>query len=205
MSAVLRVALTGGIGSGKSTVSSKFHELGAPIIDSDIISRDVVKPESACLHAIINEFGSDVLTNKATLDRDKLRTIVFNDDNAKNKLEEILHPAIYLEIENQLSKVDYPYCITVIPLLVETQAMRRFDRILLVDISEKLQIERTVNRDNSSNIIVEKIIKSQVSRKQRLKYADDIINNSIEIDELNDTVLHLHHLYMELSNYSHKP
>ena len=204
MSTVLRVALTGGIGSGKSTVSSKFQKLGAPIIDSDIISRDVVKPESACLHAIINEFGSDILTNKATLDRDKLRTIIFNDDNAKNKLEEILHPAIYQEIENQLSKVDYPYCITVIPLLVETQAMRHFDRILLVDTSEKLQIERTVNRDNSSNKIVEKIIKSQVNRKQRLKYADDIINNSIEINELNDTVLHFHNLYMELSNYNQK-
>lgn len=200
MSAALRIALTGGIGSGKSTVASLFQKFGTVIIDSDVISRDIVRPDSPCLDAIVNEFGSDLLTNEGTLEREKLRNIIFNNNEAKTKLEGILHPVIYQEIEEQISRVDYPYCLIVIPLLIETQAIDRYDRILLVDINKKLQIERASNRDKTSTDIVEKIIKSQASRKQRLKYADDIIDNNVGIDELNDTLLKLHYKYLKLSN-----
>lgn len=199
MSTVLRIALTGGIGSGKSTVSSMFQHLGVPVIDSDIISRDIVKPDKPCLHAIIQEFGDEFLTDSGTLDREKLRSIIFNDDVAKIKLENILHPAIYQEIENQISQVNYPYCLVVIPLLIETKAMGRFDRILVVDTPETLQLERARLRDKTSDKSIEKIIKSQISRKQRLKYADDIIENNLTFEELNNSVTKLHEKFLELS------
>ncbi len=201
MSTVLRIALTGGIGCGKSTVADKFQDIGTPIIDSDVISRDIVKPGTACLDTITSEFGLDILTSKGTLDRDKLRNIIFNDDAARIKLEDILHPAIYQEIEVQVSKVKYPYCLIVIPLLVETQAMDRFDRILLVDAEKYLQIKRATNRDKTPVHVVEKIINSQAKRSQRLKYADDIIDNNVTIEELNEVVLKLHEKYLELSSY----
>jgi dephospho-CoA kinase len=200
MSMTLRIALTGGIGCGKSTIADKFQELGVPIIDSDLISKDIVKPGTACLNAIIDEFGSNLLTSEGTLDRNKLRNIIFNDEAAKEKLEEILHPVIYQEIEVQVSKVSYPYCLIVIPLLIETQAMNRFDRTLLVDVAKKLQIKRATSRDKVSVQIVEKIINSQASRSQRLKYADDIIDNNVKIEELNKAVLKLHEKYLELGS-----
>ncbi len=202
MSAVLRIVLTGGIGSGKSTVASKFQKLGVPIIDSDVISREIVKPDKPLLKTIINEFGSKLLTNKGILDRDKLRNIIFNDDAAKKKLEEILHPAIYQEIEKHISKVNYPYCLIVIPLLIETQAMDRFDSILVVETSEDIQVERASLRDKISTEHIEKIIKSQASHEQRLKYADDVINNNLTIEELNETVLKLHEKYLQQSSYN---
>ncbi len=199
MSVVLRIALTGGIGSGKSTVASIFQEIGAPVIDSDVISRNIVKPGKPCFKTIINEFGADLLTNEGILDRCKLRNIIFNDENAKKKLEGILHPVIYQEIKEQISTVDFPYCLIVVPLLIETQAMDHFDRILLVDIPEHLQIKRAVDRDKISSKIVEKIIKTQASRKQRLIYANDTIDNNVNIEELDKTVHRLHDKYLKLS------
>ena len=204
MSATLRVALTGGIGSGKSTVALKFQELGAPVIDSDIIAREVVNPNKPCLKKIINVFGDKLLTKKGSLDRKKLRDIIFNDDRAKDKLEEILHPAIYAEIDKQIINVNYPYCLIVIPLLIETNAVNRFDRILVIDTTETIQIERAKNRDNSSAENIKKIIESQISRQQRLEYADDILNNSHKIEELNDSIIKLHEKYIDLSSYTNK-
>lgn len=204
MSETLRIALTGGIGSGKSTVTSKFQQLGVPVIDSDIISREIVELDKPCLKKIIHEFGNNLLTNEGTLDREKLRSIIFNDDAAKKILEDILHPAIYQEIEDQVSNVNYPYCLIVIPLLIETNASDRFDRILVVDTTEALQVERASNRDKTSVEDIKKIIKSQVSHEQRLKYANDVINNSLTIEELNDSVLKLHEKYIKLSSHSNK-
>jgi dephospho-CoA kinase len=202
MSAVLRIALTGGIGSGKTTVSSIFEKLGVPIIDSDIISRDLVKPGQPCLTKIINEFGNEILTEQNTLDREKLRSIIFDDDVAKSNLESILHPSIYKELDSQISKINYPYCLVVVPLLIETNAMKHFDRILVIDTDKDLQVKRTQKRDNSSEIEVKKIIDSQISREQRLKYADDIIENTLTIEELNETVKQLHTKYIELGSHN---
>jgi len=202
MSVALRIALTGGIGSGKSTVASKFQELGTPIIDSDIISRNIVRPGEPCLITIINEFGSELLTTEGILDRHMLRNIIFNDEEARKKLVQILHPVIYQEINEQISTVDYPYCLIVVPLLIETQAMNHFDRVLLVDIPEHLQVKRAVERDKISSKAVEKIIKTQVNRNQRLKYANDIIDNNVKIEELNKTVHRLHDMYLKLSGHN---
>jgi dephospho-CoA kinase len=200
MTRTLRVALTGGIGSGKSTVSSEFQALGTPIIDSDVISRTIVKPGKPCLKAIIDELGNDLLNDSGELDRHKLRNIIFNDSEAKRKLEDILHPVIYQEIEREISNVDFPYCLVVIPLLIETQAMDKFDRILLIDVPEHIQLLRAARRDKTSTEAIQNIIKNQISREQRLKYADDIIDNSVKIDDLSDSVHKLHDFYLKISN-----
>jgi dephospho-CoA kinase len=200
MSVPLRIALTGGIGSGKSTIALKFQQLGVPVIDSDIIAREVVQPGSSCLHKIIQEFGSEVVTSSGNLDREALRAIIFKDHKAKTKLEHILHPEIYEEIENQISKIQYPYCIIVIPLLIETNSMNRFDRILVIDAPESEQKIRASKRDKTSSIEIEKILNSQASREQRLEYADDIINNNSAIEILDESVNQLHKKYLELSS-----
>jgi len=200
MTRTLHVALTGGIGSGKSTVSSKFQALGTPVIDSDVISRNLVKPGSPCLTTIINEFGTELLNDKGELDRGRLRNTIFNDLEAKNKLEAILHPLIYQEIEREISNVDFPYCLVVIPLLIETQATDKFDRILLIDVPEHIQLLRASRRDKTSTEAIQNIIQNQISREQRLKYADDIIDNSVKIDDLNESVHKLHDFYLKISN-----
>jgi len=199
MTNTLRVALTGGIGSGKSTVASKFHGFGTPIIDSDVIARSLVTRGEPCLNAIINEFGKGILDNRGELDRTKLSTIIFNDSEAKRKLEEILHPAIYQEIEREVSNIDYPYCLVAVPLLIETKATEKFDRILLVDVPEEKQLARVLERDKTSINFISEIIKNQASRDERLKYADDIIDNSAQVEELNNVVEKLHRQYLEIS------
>tara|TARA_R110002072_G_scaffold55372_4_gene144401 strand:+ start:6863 stop:7477 length:615 start_codon:yes stop_codon:yes gene_type:complete len=199
MTKTLRVAITGGIGSGKSTVSSKFQALGVPVIDSDVISRAIVKPGEPCLKAIIDEFGKDLLNVNGELDRFKLRNIILLNSKAKKRLENILHPVIYQEIEKEISYVDFPYCMVAIPLLIETKATGKFDRVLLIDIPENTQIVRTSERDKIPENIVSDIIKNQASREQRLKYADDIIDNNVNIEELGDIVEMLHKKYLRLS------
>lgn len=204
MTSVLRVALTGGIGTGKTTVANQFEKLGVTVIDADIIARNLVKPKQPCLHKIIQIFGSELLTKQGALNREKLRELIFNSNKAKEKLEEIMHPAIYEEIERQIAKIDYPYCLVVIPLLIETNAMDCFDRILIVDTDEKMQIQRAHQRDNTSKENIEKIIKSQANRQLRLKYADDIIENNLNIEALNSSINILHEKYINLSSYKSK-
>ena len=201
MTAVLRVALTGGIGSGKTTIANKFEELNVPVIDSDCIARQVVEPGKASLKEIVKNFGEELLNDKGELNRKHLRQIIFNNDEAKQKLEAILHPIIYDEIENQISRLDHPYCLIVIPLLFETKATHRFDRILVIDVPESLQITRATKRDKTSEKDIAKIIQSQVNRDERLKHADDIIVNNASIEELNSSIKKLHEKYLDLSSY----
>ena len=196
---MLTIALTGGIGSGKSTVATLFSRLGVPVIDSDIIAREIVEPGMPILQQIADEFGNDILTPEQHLDRKKLAGIVFADPGKKKKLEKLLHPAIYHEIENRIKELDFPYCIIVIPLLVETGAINRFNRVLVVDVPEETQLQRTAERDQRSAEFVRKIIKSQVSRKERLQYADDVIENNVTIDQLEQSVSELHQKYLALA------
>ena len=199
MKKILSVALTGGIGTGKSTVTSKFHALGTPIIDSDIISRSIVEPGKPCLDAIIGEFGKNILDLRGEIHRRKLRNIIFNDSEAKKKLENILHPVIYKEIDKEISNIDYAYCLIAIPLLIETRATDRFDRILLIDVTEKKQLLRASKRDKASIKYISETIKNQTSRNQRLHYADDIIDNNNEVEKLDYIVEMLHKKYLRLS------
>lgn len=204
MSGPFSVALTGGIGSGKSTVANLFLNLDVPVIDTDIISRKIVAPGKPAFNEIVKAYGHDILKEDGTLDRIKLGDIIFNDDKARMTLEDILHPVIYKEVDRQISEVTYPYCIIVIPLLIESQATNRFDRVLLVDIPEELQIKRTTHRDKSSIALVEKIMKSQANRNERIKYADDIIDNTVKIEELKNSVELLHKRYLDLCGQNDK-
>ena len=200
MSTPYRVALTGGIGSGKSTIAEQFSRLGVPIIDSDLIAREIVKPGPPALDIIINVFGKEILTENGELDRLKLRETVFANEPARIKLEHILHPIIYEEIDKQSSEIDFPYCLIVVPLLIETREWKRFNRILLVDTIEENQIKRASIRDGLPIETIENILKSQASRQERLKYADDIIDNNVEIDKLGPIIQNLHQTYLDCSN-----
>ena len=201
---VLTIALTGGIGSGKTSIASIFKSLGVPIIDSDTISKEIILPGKPCFKDIINEFGEEILTNKGTIDRYKLRDIIFNNDKARIKLENIIHPVVFKNIDTEISLINYPYCLVIIPLLIETKSTERFDRILVIDALESLQFERIVKRDDISPILIKKIIKTQAKRKERLRYANDIIVNNDTIMNLNKSINTLHKKYLGLSNNNYK-
>ncbi len=199
MPPVLTIALTGGIGSGKTSIASIFKSLGVPIIDSDTISKEIILPGKPCFKDIVNEFGEEILTNKGTIDRYKLRDIIFNNDKARIKLENITHPIIFKNIDIQTSLINYPYCLIIVPLLIETKSVKHFDKVLLVDTLENIQFERVTKRDSISPTLLRKIIKTQVTRSERLKYADDIIENNNEIGNLNEYINILHKKYLTLS------
>ena len=200
MSSPYRIAVTGGIGSGKSTVAALFSDLGAPIIDSDIIAKELSKANTPVFKKIIDEFGETFLNEHNELNRKKLRDFIFQNDDAKVALENILHPEIYKAIDAQISQINYPYCLIIVPLLLETKKTAQFDHILLIDVPEGIQIERAAYRDNTSPEQIERIISSQTSRKDRLQYADDVIDNTIGMAELKMIINNLHSRYLNLSN-----
>ena len=199
MPPVLTIALTGGIGSGKTSIASIFKSLGVPIIDSDTISKEIILPGKPCFKDIVNEFGKEILTNKGTIDRYKLRDIIFNNNKARIKLENITHPIIFKNIDIQTSLINYPYCLVIVPLLIETKSVKYFDKVLLVDTFKNIQFERVSKRDSMSPTLLKKIIKIQATRSERLKYADDIIENNNEIGNLNEYINILHKKYLTLS------
>ena len=199
MPPLLTIALTGGIGSGKTSIASIFKSLGVPIIDSDTISKEIILPGKPCFKDIVNEFGEEILTNKGTIDRYKLRDIIFNNDKARIKLENITHPIIFKNIDIQTSLINYPYCLVIVPLLIETKSVKYFDKVLLVDTFKNIQFERVSKRDSMSPTLLRKIIKIQATRSERLKYADDIIENNNEIGNLNEHINILHKKYLTLS------
>ncbi|MCP3852747.1 MAG: dephospho-CoA kinase [Gammaproteobacteria bacterium] len=215
---MLTVALTGGIGSGKTAVTELFQELASEqtepieltIIDADIIARDLLSgslkeaPVDSALQQVQILFGANLFNQNGFLQRDKLRSLIFSSKEKKKQLESLLHPLVYNEIFTQLSAIHLGIVIVAIPLLFETRAVatlkRDFDRILVIDTKEDLQIKRTLKRDNSSESIIREIIQSQVERKTRLKFADDVINNSGTLSELKSEVAHLFHKYSYLGS-----
>jgi dephospho-CoA kinase len=192
---VLRIGLTGGIGSGKSTACEIFSELGVPVIDADDIAHGLVKPGMPALEEIIKLFGKQVISNDGTLDRKILRDKVFANSIDREKLEDILHPAVYREISVQVENINSGYCIISIPLLLETDASRIVDRILVVDVPRELQLERASDRDKTSKKDINAIIDSQISRKDRLSAADDIVDNKGDINDLRKKICELHEFY----------
>jgi len=197
MHGTYRVGLTGGIGSGKSTVSKMFTDLGVPVIDADEVSRDLVKPGQPALQQISNAFGSGITDENGGLRRDLLREIIFADDTARKTLESILHPLIHRKIEELTNSLDDAYCILSIPLLLETGNRYNVDRILVVDIPEPLQIERVCRRDGVPRQQVENIIRSQAPRDIRLSAADDVIVNDGDLQRLAAKVTELHLQYLK--------
>ena len=193
----LRVGLTGGIASGKSTVADMFAELGVPVIDTDIIAREVVRPGEPALDEIRRAFGDRVIAADGTLDRAAMRAIVFGDDTARHRLERILHPRIGEATRQQAEAAGGDYQVIVVPLLVGS-ALRTFvDRVLVVDCAEETQVARLLARDAESEEQARRILAAQSSRDERLAIADDIIPNDGNLDETREHVLALHRHYRQ--------
>jgi len=197
---MLKIGLTGGIGSGKSTVAAIFETQGIPVIDTDNISHNLVLPGKPCLEKIIGYFGNNILQADGSLDRAKLRNEVFNNPDSKKQLEKIMHPIVIKEMQDQARAVIAPYCILAIPLLIETQLQHSVDRILVVDLSEELQLKRVQERSKLSPNEIKAIMKTQSSREERRIHAHDIIDNSGDISRLKPQVLKLHNLYIRRSH-----
>ena len=195
------IGLTGGIGSGKTTVTNIFAELGIDIIDADIAARIVVGPGSEALVAIAQYFGTKYIDNTGQLDRTKLRSRIFSTPEDKSWLNSLLHPLIRQEILAQIARSTSCYCILVAPLLLENNLQTLVNRVLVVDIEEQSQIERTVARDPSSPEEVASIIASQLPRTERLSFADDIINNeNVTLEQVRQQVTNLDTRYKKLFN-----
>ncbi|VAW90469.1 Dephospho-CoA kinase [hydrothermal vent metagenome] len=199
---MLVVALTGGIGSGKSTVSQLFETFGTPIIDTDIIARQLVAPGEPALDEITKQFGPIILSTDGSLDRAKLRQIIFQNAEKKAQLESILHPLIRKEVAYQVSALTAPYCIVVIPLLIESNQEGIANRILVVDTPESAQLARVTRRDNQTENEVSAIISAQASRHERLAAADEVIHNDGSLEELKQQIAVLHQKYLGYSQAS---
>ncbi|MDZ7662331.1 dephospho-CoA kinase [Thiohalophilus sp.] len=196
---MLIVALTGGIGSGKSTVADAFARRGVPIIDTDVIARELVAPGQPALAQIAAHFGDSILTADGQLDRGALRAIVFADPARRRALEQILHPRIRDEVRRRLDGLQGPYCLVVIPLLAETGDYPFVDRVLLVEADEETRVRRTMARDQLSREQVAQILASQSSRDQRRALADDLIDNSRDLEQLEQQIDTLHEKYLTLA------
>lgn len=197
---MLVIGLTGGIGSGKTTVANLFSELGVDIIDTDVISREIVNTGQTAFIKIIDYFGKHILDNKGQLDRQKLADITFNNTKKRKALESILHPIIKENMLSQIEKINAPYCIVVIPLLFEAKQKDLVDRVLVIDCKLEDQINRVKIRDKRPSKQIFSIIHSQISRDIRLKAADDIIKNSGNIHDLPIKVAELHKKYLQLGS-----
>ncbi len=197
---MLVVGLTGGIGSGKTTVADHFAKLGITLVDADLLAREVVDIGSPALAAIIERFGPDIVDTDGTLKRSTLRQIVFAKPAEKQWLEQLLHPLIRELIQQRIQSASSPYCILVSPLLLETDQSALVDRILVVDVLPETQLARTMLRDNSQEETIRAIMASQIQRDDRLKRADDVISNDGSADEIAEKVLALHENYLQLTN-----
>lgn len=193
------VGLTGGIGSGKTTVANLFAAQGVCLVDADLVARDVVAPQTEGLKAIVQHFGEEVLTAQGELDRAQLRQKIFSQDAERQWLNQLLHPMIRQEMLAQVDRATSDYVIMVVPLLFENGLDKLVNRTLVVDISPELQVCRTVKRDKVDAAQVNNIINSQCSRSEKLAKADDVIDNRGEIAELTQAVQVLHHRYVELA------
>lgn len=190
------VALTGGIGSGKSTVANAFSRLGIAIIDADIIARHVVEPHTPGLNAIAAHFGPGIINADGTLNRRLLRESIFSQPAEKSWLNALLHPMIHQETQRQIAEATSPYVLWVVPLLVENQLQHKADRILVIDVSPETQLQRTMLRDNVSRQHAEQILAAQATREERLAVADDVIDNDGAPDTIASDVARLHAQYL---------
>jgi len=198
-----RVGLTGGIGSGKSTVAALFAELGVPVIDTDLISHQLTQPGGAAIPAIRSAFGEDYINATGALDRTKMRQLVFSDSAAKQRLEKILHPLILAQAKSLAESRPGPYVLLVVPLLFETPDFQNWlDHTVVVDCPVETQIARATARSDLSEQTVRAIIARQFTRTQRLELANDVIVNDGTLSELYPQIAHLHQSYLKLAEIS---
>lgn len=195
----LVIGLTGGIASGKTTVANLFNqEFGIEIVDADIVARQVVEPGTPGLNAITEKFGPQVMQHDGTLDRAKLREIIFSQPESKTWLNQLLHPIIRKQMLDELTKVKSDYALLVIPLMVENNLQSLADKILVVDVDEETQIQRTVERDKVDASQAKSILASQASREQRLAIADYVIKNDAKNQKLLSQITDLHQKFLEM-------
>ena len=192
------LGLTGGIGSGKSAAAQCFIDLGIHLVDADHAARWVVEPGRPALAQIAAHFGNEVLQADGTLNRAALRELIFKDPQQRAWLEGLLHPLIREEIRQYLARAESPYAILVSPLLLETSQHQMVQRVLVIDVPEAVQIERTVVRDKTNEEQVRAILNAQASREERLRRADDVIINDRDPAWLKSEVERLHHFYLTL-------
>lgn len=194
---MLKIGLTGGIGSGKTAASDHFTLLGAEVIDTDLLSRELVEPGRPALAEIVSQFGEQVLAADGRLDRARLRERVFDDPAARRRLEAILHPRIRDEMLARAERSTAPYVVFVIPLLFETGQQSLVDRVLLIDVPEALQRARVAARDGLDPARIDRIMQAQTDRATRLRHADDVICNDGSIEDLRAAVERLHREYLQ--------
>ena len=197
---VFTVVLTGGIASGKTAVSDGFRRLGVPVVDTDVIARQLVEPGQPALARIAEIFGHGILDSTGELDRKKMREAIFSDHEKKAQLEQVLHPLIGEEVLRRLEQLSASYCVLVVPLYAESGSYRWVDRVLLVDVSEEQQIRRVMLRDDISKEQAEAILDAQASRAERAALADDVIDNSGTLEDLEDRIDALHRKYSSLGS-----
>jgi dephospho-CoA kinase len=197
----LIIGLTGGIGSGKSIAASFFADLGADVVDTDVIARELTQSHGAAIPVIRQAFGEKYITDEDALNRKEMRQLVFSDDNSRRKLEAILHPLIRTEVSRRTALFCGPYGIIVVPLLLETGGYHEMiRRVLVIDSSEDAQLERTIARTGLDEQAVRAIMATQLSRMERLQQADDVIINDSDMPHLKRQVDALHNKYLALTN-----
>ncbi len=196
---MLVIGLTGGIGCGKSATAELFAQLGAPLIDADHITRRLLKPDTPELQALAAQLGADILFENGQLNRAALREQIFADPAKREIVEQILHPRVRAEISTEIKQLSAPYCIIVVPLLIETGMQDLVDRILVVDCDEGQQIKRTTTRDACPEAQVRAIMSRQLPRSTRLEHAHDIIENNSSLVDLKNRVQELHQQYLKES------
>ncbi|WP_032978203.1 dephospho-CoA kinase [Cronobacter malonaticus] len=196
---VYTVALTGGIGSGKSTVADAFARLGVTAVDADVIARQVVEPGTPGLNAIITRFGQAICAPDGTLNRRALREIIFSSPQEKAWLNGLLHPLIHQQTQSEIARAASAYVLWVVPLLIENQLHSKANRVLVVDVTPETQIQRTMQRDGVSREHAELILNAQATREARLAIADDVIDNNGSPETIAGDVARLHQRYLQLA------
>jgi dephospho-CoA kinase len=196
----LIVGLTGGIGSGKSTAAQCFRRLGVPVIDADEISREIVEPGKPALQRLVDALGPGILDSHGRLDRAALRHLIFSDPAIRQRVERILHPAIVEEMLKRASRVEAPYCILSIPLLIEANLQQTVDRILVIDSPEELQRQRLERRAGWTPEEIGAAIRAQIGREERLGHADDVIVNDGDLSTFERAVEQIHRRYLAIAS-----
>ncbi|WP_440905818.1 dephospho-CoA kinase [Catenovulum sp. SX2] len=195
----LIIGVTGGIGSGKTTVANIFADFGIDLVDADIIARELVAANSPALKQISQYFGDDILDENGELNRTKLRQIVFTKPAAKAWLDNLLHPLIREKMQQNCQQAQSPYCLLIVPLLLENNLQAMTDRVLVTDCLPQTQLSRAVTRDNNSPQLILSIMDKQISRAKRLSLANDVINTELPISQIKQDCLSLHQKYLELA------
>jgi dephospho-CoA kinase len=194
----LKIGMTGGIASGKTTAANFFAQLGVPIIDTDVIAHQLVEPGQPALQQIIDTFGEDMRLPNGQLNRTRLRQQVFTDTKQRERLEKILHPLIRTEMLAKAAQITTFYCLCCIPLLVETQQQNLVDRVLVIDCSIEKQRQWLKKRNQLIDLEIDQILAAQTTRDSRLAIAHDVIYNDHDLKGLQQQVLSLHQFYLTL-------